>query len=102
MKYYERWAWGDTSNHPKYKVFWIDEAAIDAEEEVRWFFEDIYGEQFNYSDKFRGITWDLIDLPPEEYLLKEVKHKTNLMAQTKIELAHLNREVASMLKEGEE
>mgnify|MGYP001090562198 CR=1 FL=1 len=35
MKYYERWAWGDTSNHPKYKVFWIDEAVIDAEEEVR-------------------------------------------------------------------
>ncbi len=69
IKWWVNWAWGDTSDTPNYRLL--------PENEVDEYFEDEVAPKFNWSDKYRGITWEVIDKPSVKWIEREIKYTEN-------------------------
>lgn len=69
LKYKHKWAWGHSQNFE-----YIQYVGEEDKESIRNFILDYaIHEEHNWSDKYRGINYELVDKPPDEWIKKEIE-----------------------------
>lgn len=72
LKYNHKWAWGDSKDFD-----YIRYNGKDDDESICEFIQDFeLCKEHNWSDKYRGIDYELVDKPPVEWIKKEINDIT--------------------------
>jgi len=67
LKYRHKWA----SGYSRWEYVSIDDCCVSNESVLEEFIEDIVAKN-GWSDKYRGLEHEVLDLPPKEWLEKEI------------------------------
>lgn len=73
MRYTHKWAWG-TSKEEEWVLFDETQYKADDEKSVHEFIRDMeLCKEGDWSDKYRGINYDILDKPDDAWLRKKIK-----------------------------
>ena len=92
IKYRTKWAWGTDEwvYHPLFYIDQYDKEVLESYSED--FIEDIH-QDHNYSDKYRGVDYEVIDKVPLDIIEEKIKRTKGALENKKYELEILGKEI---------